>query len=85
MDLPWLYGKVDWDWSRSSDQKRWAGRRIGWLGVGRGKKTKSSARLKSMDKKSSQPAANKQRPKSSTSILRTSDILRTSVVDVVVE
>jgi len=36
MDLPWLYGKVYQNWSRSSGQKRWAGRRIGWFGAGRG-------------------------------------------------
>ena len=37
--------------------------RIGWLGAGRGKKTKSNARLKSMEKKSSQIAASKLNPK----------------------
>jgi len=55
MDLPWLYEKVDRNWSRSSGGKRLAGRRIGWFSAGRGKKTKSKARLKSMEKTSSQP------------------------------
>jgi len=49
--------------SLSSGRKRWASRRIGWFGAGRGKKTKSNARLKSMEKKSSQTAASKQKPK----------------------
>ena len=44
-------------------QKRWSSRRIGWFGAGRGKKTKSNARLKSMEKKSSQTAASKSTPK----------------------
>jgi len=35
----------------------------GWFGAGRGKKTKSNARLKSMEKKSSQTAASKPTPK----------------------
>ena len=41
-----------------SGRKRWALRRIGWFGAER-KKTKSNARLKSMEKKSSQTAASK--------------------------
>jgi len=43
------------DRSRSSGRKRWASRRIGWFGVGRGKKTKSNTHLKSMEKKSFKP------------------------------
>ena len=38
-------------------------RRIGWFGAGRGKKTKSNARLKSMEKKSCQTASSKLKPK----------------------
>jgi len=34
-----------------------------WFGAGRGKKTKSIARLNSMEKKSSETAANKPNPK----------------------
>ena len=45
----------------SSGRKRWA--RIWWFGAGRGKKTKSNARLKSMEKKSSQTAASQSNPK----------------------
>jgi len=41
----------------------WAGRRIRWFGSGRRKKTKSNARLKSVEKKSSQTAASKPNPK----------------------
>ena len=48
--------------SRSSGRKRWASQRIGWFSAGRGKKTKSNARLKSMEKKSSQTAASKPTP-----------------------
>ena len=44
------YGKVYRNWSRSSGRKKWASRRIGWFGAGRGKKTKSNARLRSMEK-----------------------------------
>ena len=59
---------VVWESLSESDQeqwslKRWACRRIGWFGAGRGKKTKSNARLKSMQKKSSQTAASKPNPK----------------------
>ena len=43
----------------SSGRKSCASRRIGWFGAGRGKKTKSNARLKSMEKKSFQTAASK--------------------------
>jgi len=65
MEMPWLYWKVYWNQSKSSASKKWAGRRVGCFGAGRGKKTNSSARLKStwMEKKSSQNAASKQRPK----------------------
>ena len=45
--------------SRSSGRKRWASRRIGWFGVGRVKRTKSNARLKPMEMKSSQTEASK--------------------------
>jgi len=62
-DLPLQYGKIYWNQSRSSGRKRWASRRIGWFGAGRGKKTKSNARLKSMEMKSSQTAASKPNPK----------------------
>jgi len=48
--------------SRSSGRKRWASRRVGWFGAGREKKTKSNARLKSMEKKTSQTAASKRTP-----------------------
>ena len=68
MDLPWLYRKVYQNWNRSSGRKWWAGRRIEWFGVGREEKTKSNARLKSMEKKSSQTAASKQKPKQETLI-----------------
>jgi len=34
-----------------------------WFGAGRGKKKKSNARLKSIEKKSSETAASKQKPK----------------------
>jgi len=34
-----------------------------WFGAGPGKKTKSNARLKSMEKRSSQTATSKQNPK----------------------
>ena len=58
---------VVWDSLSESEQEQWstkiACRRIGWLGAGRGKKTKSNARLKSMEKKSSQTAASKPNPK----------------------
>jgi len=40
-----------------------ASRKIGWFGAGREKKTHSNARLKSMEKKSSQTAASKPNPK----------------------
>jgi len=43
--------------------KRWASRRIGLFGAGRENKTKSNAWLKSMEKKSSQTAASKPKPK----------------------
>ena len=43
--------------------EKWAGRRIGWFGAGRERKTKSSARVRSMEKKLSQTEATKQRPK----------------------
>jgi len=36
MDLPWTYGKVYRNWSRSSGLERCAGRRIRRLGAGRG-------------------------------------------------
>jgi len=49
--------------SRSTGWKRWASRRIGWCGAGREKKTKRNTRLKSMEKKSCQTAAIKQKPK----------------------
>ena len=42
---------------------RWAGRRIGRFGAGRGRKTKNSAYLQSLKKKSSQTGESKQRPK----------------------
>jgi len=65
MDLLLKYGKVYRNLSRSTGRKRWDSRRIEWFGAGRGKKTKSNTRLKSMDseKKSSQTAASKQKPK----------------------
>ena len=44
-------------------EKDWEVERIGWFGAGRGKKMKSNARLKSMEKKSSQTAASKPTPK----------------------
>jgi len=40
MNLPWYYVKVYRNRSRSSGRKRWASRRAGWFGAGRGKKTK---------------------------------------------
>jgi len=43
--------------------KRLASRKIDWFGAGRVKKTKSNARLTSMEKKSSQTAASKPNPK----------------------
>ena len=58
-DLPLYYGKVHQNQSRSSGKKKWASRRIGWFSAGRGKKTKSNAHLKSMEKKSSQTTASK--------------------------
>jgi len=49
--------------ARAKQRKSWSSRRIGRFGAGRRKKTKSNARLKSMEKKSSQTAASKQKPK----------------------
>ena len=49
------------NWSRRSGRKRWAIRKIERFGAGRGKKTKGNARLKSIEKKFSQPAASKQK------------------------
>jgi len=71
-DLQWWYGKVQIYRKRirSSGRKRWESRRIGWFGADRGKKTKSNARLKSMEKKSSQTAASKQTPKQERSWIR---------------
>jgi len=60
-------------------QKRWASRRIGWFGAGRGKKTKSSARLKSIEKKSSQTAASKSNPKQERRKIRKEAKVRQSV------
>jgi len=57
------YGKVYRNWSRSSGRKKWASRRIGWFGAGRGKKTKSYAHLKLMEQKYSETAASKPNPK----------------------
>jgi len=49
----------------SSGRKRWSSRKIqlGWFGASRGKKMKINAYLKSMEKKSSQTTAGKQKPK----------------------
>jgi len=55
--------KVYRNQNRISGRKRWASRRIGWFGAGRGKKTKNNARLKLMEKKSSQTAVSKPNPK----------------------
>ena len=63
MDLQWLYKKVSRNRSRSSGRKRWVGRRIGLFDAGRGTKTKSRARFKSIEKKSYQASASKQKPK----------------------
>ena len=63
MDLPWWCGKDYRNRSRCSGQKRSASRRIGWFGAGRGKKLKSNARLKPMEKKSTQTTASKQKPR----------------------
>ena len=58
---------VVWESLSESEQEqwleKWASRRIRWFGAGREKKTKSNARLKSMEKKSSQTAASKSTPK----------------------
>jgi len=57
---------VVWESLSESEQEqwseRWVSRRIGLFGADRGKKTKSGARLKSMEKKSSQTAASKPNP-----------------------
>jgi len=63
MDLLLLYGKAYWNRSRSSGRKRWAIWKIGWVGAGRGKKTKSKARSNSMERNSFQTVASKQRSK----------------------
>jgi len=60
MDIPWLYGKVYRNRSRSSGRKRWAGQRIWWFGAGRGRKTKSSAQACQVDGKEIFPNRSKQ-------------------------
>jgi len=58
---------VVWEGLSESEQEQWskrlASRTIGWFGAGREKKRKSNARLKSMEKKSSQTASSTPNPK----------------------
>ena len=59
---------VVWESLSESEQEQWSekmGKLKDWVvgGAGRGKKTKSNARLKSMEQKSSQTTASKPNPK----------------------